>query len=101
MPSTVELTLHDALGISFDHIGVAGSILWKGHSFEQSDVNMNIYGFETSWKLHNNYEALAEGKDDARLRELADWKHAIARVHETLSSVGEESAPGLAGGLES
>ena len=74
-------TLHDALGIQYDHIGVAGSILWKGHNMERSDINMNIYGFDASWKLHENYESLTEGREDARLRKLPDWKHAMSRVH--------------------
>jgi len=74
-------TLHDALGISYDQIGVAGSILWKGHNLERSDINMNIYGFDASWILHNNYESLTEKKENTRLRELPDWQHAMARVH--------------------
>ncbi len=75
-------TLHDTLGISYSQIGVAGSVLWKGHNLERSDINMNIYGFDASWTLHNNYNSLIDEKEDARLRDLADWKHAIARVHE-------------------
>ncbi|MFX1559977.1 MAG: hypothetical protein ACFFBL_05280 [Promethearchaeota archaeon] len=74
-------TLHDTLGIPYDHIGVAGSILWKGHSLERSDINMNIYGFDASWTLHENYESLIDEREDARLRELPDWKHAMDRVH--------------------
>lgn len=74
-------TLHDALGVPYNRIGVAGSILWKGHSLERSDVNMNIYGFDSSWTLYNDYDSLTEGRMDARLRELADWRHAIDRVH--------------------
>jgi predicted nucleotidyltransferase len=87
--------LHDALGISFDHIGVAGSILWKGHSLDRSDINMNIYGFDSSWKLHNNYEALTEVRDDARLRELEDWKHAMARVHDRVPIMKSEDLQNL------
>jgi len=83
-------TLHDVLGIRYEHIGVAGSILWKGHSLERSDINMNIYGFDASWTLHNNYEALATGRKDARLRELADWKHAMDRVHDRVSIMKSE-----------
>jgi predicted nucleotidyltransferase len=78
-------TLHDALGLPYELIGVAGSILWKGHSLERSDINMNIYGFDASWALENNYELLIEGREDARLRVIADWRHAIARVHERVS----------------
>ena len=43
---------------------------------------MNVYGFDASWTLEDNYESLAEGRTDARLRELPDWQHAMARVHE-------------------
>nr|KXH75496.1 MAG: hypothetical protein AM325_11180 [Candidatus Thorarchaeota archaeon SMTZ1-45] len=75
-------TLHDTLGISCDQIGVAGSVLWKGHNLERSDINMNIYGFDVSWTLHNNYNLLIEGREYARLRDIADWKHAMNRVHE-------------------
>lgn len=88
-------TLHDTLGISFDNIGVAGSILWKGHSLERSDINMNIYGFDTSWTLHNNYESLAQGREDTRLRELADWKHAMKRVHDRVPIMKSEDLQNL------
>ncbi|MFW9810350.1 MAG: hypothetical protein ACFFE6_13310 [Candidatus Thorarchaeota archaeon] len=74
-------TLHDALEVSFDNIGVAGSILWKGHDPIRSDINMNIYGFKNSWKLYNNYETITEKTEGTRLRELPDWQHAISRVH--------------------
>ncbi len=73
--------LHDSLGISFDNLGVAGSILWKGHDPVRSDINMNIYGFDSSWMLHDNYETLTERTSGTRLRELPDWEHAISRVH--------------------
>jgi predicted nucleotidyltransferase len=73
-------TLHDALGIKQENIGVAGSILWKAHSLGKSDINMNIYGFDTAWKLHNNYESLTDERGGARLRELPDWEHAMSRV---------------------
>jgi predicted nucleotidyltransferase len=44
-------SLHDTLGIPFDDIGVAGSILWKGHEPGHSDVNMNIGNFTITTKL--------------------------------------------------
>jgi len=88
-------TLHDALDIPYDRIGVAGSILWKGHSLERSDVNMNIYGFDSSWTLHNNYDSLMEGRMDARLRELADWRHAIDRVHARVPILKSEDLQNL------
>ena len=88
-------TLHDTLGISYDHIGVAGSILWKGHSLERSDINMNIYGFDASWTLHNNYESLIEEKEDTRLRELPDWQHAMDRVHARVPIMKSEDLQNL------
>ena len=88
-------TLHDALGTQYDHIGVAGSILWKGHNMERSDINMNIYGFDDSWILHKNYESLIEGREDARLRELPDWKHAMARVHARVPIMKSEDLENL------
>jgi len=88
-------TLHDALNIRLDHIGVAGSILWKGHSLGKSDINMNIYGFDTSWKLHSNYESLTEGREGTRLRELPDWKHAMSRVHARVPLMKSEDLENL------
>ena len=88
-------TLHDALDVQYDHIGVAGSILWKGHNMERSDINMNIYGFKESWTLHKNYESLTEGRDDARLRELPDWKHAMSRVHSRVPIMKSEDLENL------
>lgn len=88
-------TIHDALGIQYDHIGVAGSILWKGHNLERSDINMNIYGFDVSWTLHNNYESLIEGRKEARLRELADWQHAMTRVHDRIPIMKSEDLENL------
>ena len=88
-------TLHDALDIRFDHIGVAGSVLWKGHSLGKSDINMNIYGFDNSWKLHSNYKLLSEGREGARLRELPDWKHAMSRVHARVPTMRSEDLQNL------
>jgi predicted nucleotidyltransferase len=88
-------TLHDELGLPYDSIGVAGSILWKGHSIERSDINMNVYGFDTSWTLEGNYESLVEGRTDARLRELVDWRHAMARVYERVPIMKTEDLENL------
>ncbi len=88
-------TLHDALGFKHSQIGVAGSILWKGHNLERSDINMNIYGFDASWTLHKNYESLTEGREDARLRELTDWKHAMSRVHARVPIMKSEDLENL------
>jgi len=81
LSKTAAETLHDALGISFDNLGVAGSILWKGHSTKHSDINMNIYGFTNAWILYNNFEKVDRFDNHARLRSLPEWKHAIGRVH--------------------
>ena len=89
------ITLHDSLGIPFDSIGVAGSILWKGHNPARSDINMNIYGFDSSWELHNNYETIIERSEGTRLRELPDWKHAMSRVHTRVPIMKSEDLQNL------
>jgi predicted nucleotidyltransferase len=76
--------LHDAIGIPFHSLGVAGSILWKGHSPAHSDVNMNIYGFRTAWSLFDKYEYIEGPSNQARLRSLPEWKHAIKRVSDRI-----------------
>ncbi|NHI89090.1 MAG: hypothetical protein EAX87_06170 [Candidatus Thorarchaeota archaeon] len=88
-------TLHDELGLPYERIGVAGSILWKGHSLERSDINMNLYGFDASWILEDHYESLAEGRTDTRLRELVDWRHAMARIHERVPIMKTEDLESL------
>jgi len=74
------VTLHDELKIPFENLGVAGSILWKGHNPEYSDINMNIYGFKESWNLQNNYSNLESKESQTRLRDLDEWNRAIDRV---------------------
>lgn len=78
-------TLHDALGIPLDCLGVAGSILWKGHNPERSDINMNIYGFRNAWLLFNNFEQVEGFQNHTRMRSLPEWKHAIGRVHDRIA----------------
>lgn len=87
--------LNDALTIPFNDIGVAGSILWKGHEPGHSDVNMNIYGFKNSWKLHNNYESVRDMTDGSRLRELPDWENAISRVKSRVPVIQTEDLQNL------
>jgi predicted nucleotidyltransferase len=77
--------LHDSLGIPFGGLGVAGSILWKGHNREHSDINMNIYGFANAWTLFKTFEKLDGLQNQARLRSLPEWKHAIGRVRDRIS----------------
>jgi predicted nucleotidyltransferase len=81
--------LHDEIGVPFDKLGVAGSILWKGHSPTRSDVNMNIYGFRTAWSLAEKYEGITSFRDQARLRGLPEWKHAIKRVGDRVPVLGQ------------
>jgi predicted nucleotidyltransferase len=87
--------LNDSLKITPEDIGVAGSILWKGHEPGHSDVNMNIYGFENSWKLHENYESVRDMTEGSRLRDLPDWKHAISRVHSRVPVMKTEDLQNL------
>jgi predicted nucleotidyltransferase len=79
--------LHDEFGVAFDSVGVAGSILWKGHNTAHSDINMNIYGFTNAWTLLNNFERVDGFRNQARLRSLLEWKHAIGRVHARIANL--------------
>jgi predicted nucleotidyltransferase len=79
--------LHDDLGIPLDSLGIAGSILWKGHNTKHSDINMNIYGFTQAWFLFNNFERIDALQNQARLRSLPEWKHAIGRVHDRIAGL--------------
>lgn len=72
--------LHDTLGIPLDRMGVTGSIAWKAHDPSFSDINMNIYGFETAWHLQNGYDEVAEQNTHMRLRELHEWERTMSRV---------------------
>lgn len=78
-------TLHDELKIPFENLGIAGSILWKGHNPEYSDINMNIYGFKESWTLQNNYSNLESKESQTRLRDLVEWNRAIDRVRSRIT----------------
>jgi len=79
--------LHDNLGIPTDSLGIAGSILWKGHNTKHSDINMNIYGFAQAWTLFNNFERVDALHNQARLRSLPEWKHAIGRVQDRIANL--------------
>ena len=81
---TAAEVLHDEFGIPIDALGVAGSILWKGHSTAYSDINMNVYGYQHSWHLQRNYDQLDEVQSKNRLRAQTDWKHAIERVQQRI-----------------
>ncbi len=72
--------IHDTLGISYDGLGVTGSVLWNAHDPRWSDVNLNIYGFEDSWLLQENYEQVAEETKEIGLRTGDGWSRRIARI---------------------
>ncbi len=78
--------LHDTLGIPMDDIGVAGSILWKGHNPSFSDINMNVYGFKNSWILKNEHEAVGSSRN-VRLRESDEWERGINRILERIPAL--------------
>ncbi len=73
-------TLHDELKLPFSNLGISGSILWKGHNPEFSDINMNIYGFKESWLLQENYGSLENKETQTRIRDLPEWDRGIERV---------------------
>ena len=79
--------LHDELEIPLTALGIAGSILWKGHDVVRSDINMNIYGFSHAWTLSDNLERVESLCDWARLRDLHEWNHAIERVSNRIPSL--------------
>jgi predicted nucleotidyltransferase len=87
--------VHDEFGVAFDSIGVAGSILWKGHNTAHSDINMNIYGFTNAWNLVNSIERVDGSRNHARLRSLPEWKHAIGRVHNRIAVLGSTDLDAL------
>jgi predicted nucleotidyltransferase len=83
-------SLHETLDIPFENLGIAGSILWKGHNPEFSDINMNIYGFEHSWLLQENYEEVAEENNHIRVRAASEWSNSISRILERIPVVTKE-----------
>ena len=81
--------IHDTLGISFSDLGVAGSILWKGHNPEFSDINMNVYGFENSWILKTSYESVSNA-DKVRLRKSDEWIRGVERILARVPNLSRE-----------
>lgn len=87
--------LHDDLEIPLDALGIAGSILWKGHSTAHSDINMNIYGHEHSWTLQSSYDRLDNEGHHVRSRTLTEWQHAIERIVKRIPGLREEDLQSL------
>jgi predicted nucleotidyltransferase len=83
--------LHDELRIPLENLGIAGSILWKAHNPEFSDINMNIYGFKESWVLQKNYSNLENKEAQTRLRDLPEWNRAIDRIRARISILDSDS----------
>ena len=73
-------TLHDSLGIPFERLGIAGSIVWKAHNPDFSDINMCIYGFDNAWQLHRNYHELVEQNKHIRIKQVSEWSELINRI---------------------
>jgi predicted nucleotidyltransferase len=80
-------TIHDEVNLSMNSIGISGSILWKGHNPKYSDINMNIYGFQESWNLYNNYANLESKEAQTRIRSLPEWNTGIKRVKKRIPSL--------------
>ncbi len=86
--------LHDTLNVSYSDIGVAGSILWKGHSPTFSDINMNIFGFKNSWKLKESYESVSMA-EKVRLRKSDEWKRGVTRIIERVPALSQKDVDHL------
>jgi predicted nucleotidyltransferase len=90
----VAEALHDRLGIPLTDLGVAGSILWRAHDPEFSDINLNIYGLRNSRLLSVSYEQLADSVGFT-LRSLPDWERAMERVSTRMPVLTEDDLRSL------
>jgi predicted nucleotidyltransferase len=93
--ASMTQTLHDTLGIPLERLGVTGSLVWKAHDPNFSDINMNIYGFENAWHLQREYETVAEKNAHMRLREMHEWKRTMSRVVERIPVLPIEAMQSL------
>jgi predicted nucleotidyltransferase len=93
--ASMAQTLHDTLGIPLERLGVTGSLVWKAHNPGFSDINMNIYGFETAWHLQREYKTVAEQNAHMRLREMHEWKRTMSRVVERIPVLPIEAMQAL------
>jgi len=82
--------LQDELGVPLSNLGISGSILWKGHNPNFSDINMNIYGFKDSWNLQENYVNLENKETQTRIRSLPEWNRAIERLSKRIPTLDKE-----------
>ena len=72
--------LNETLEIPFENLGVAGSVLWKAHDPDQSDVNLNIYGLDESWKLNNGFFEVVRQNEHVEMRQLDEWALKMSRL---------------------
>lgn len=75
-------TIHDTLGIPFEKLGIAGSIVWKAHNPVYSDINMCIYGYDCGWQLDRGYGELDEQNTHIHLKQVSEWTELIDRIVE-------------------
>ncbi len=77
---TLAKAIHDSLDIPMDHLGVTGSVAWRAHNPAWSDVNLNVYGYDNSWSLNDNYADVVENIPDLSLRTGEEWYDTMARL---------------------
>ncbi|TFG06743.1 hypothetical protein EU538_09770 [Candidatus Thorarchaeota archaeon] len=82
--------LSDSAGIRLESFGVAGSLAWRAHDPNRSDINLCIYGFDNSWRLQEAYEQIPEVDDRISLRENRNWLAAKSRIVSRVPTVGIE-----------
>jgi len=85
-------SIHDTLGIPYERLGVAGSVLWQAHNPAFSDLNMNVYGLESSRTLENGYEELVRNHTELHLRGNQDWERATTRLLGLSAELSREDA---------
>jgi predicted nucleotidyltransferase len=72
--------LHDTLSIPMNRIGVTGSIAWKAHNPDFSDINLNVYGLEAARYLWHGYDKVVDENSNVRFRLPDEWKGTISRL---------------------
>jgi predicted nucleotidyltransferase len=72
--------LNETLEIPLNRLGVAGSVLWKAHDPDQSDVNLNVYGLNESWKLSNGFFEVVRENERVDMKQLNEWALSMSRL---------------------
>jgi len=81
------IAINKSLGIGFEFLGVAGSILWHAHNTSYSDINMNVYGLENSKRMQERLDEVSDSNSEIRTRRTNEWKNAISRVNRRIASL--------------